>query len=80
MACEGAVEPDGAIAVRGSYAAPPGPDWGWRIVIRPAGKPALHIVMYNVTPGGQEALAVEATYAPTEPGHAGLATGAGSPS
>ena len=28
MACEGAVEDDGSIAVRGSYAAPPGPDWG----------------------------------------------------
>ena len=36
MACEGAVEPDWAIAVHGSYAAPPGPDWGWRIFIRPA--------------------------------------------
>ena len=36
MACEGAVEADGTIAVRGSYAAPPGPDWGWRIVLRPS--------------------------------------------
>ena len=77
MACEGAVEPDGALAVHGSYAAPPGPDWGWRIVVRPADEPALHIAMYNVTPGGQEALAVEATYAPAEPRQPGLASGAG---
>ena len=63
MACEGAVEPDGTIAVRGSYAAPPGPDWGWRIAIRPADGSELHVIMHNVTPDGQEALAVEAAYA-----------------
>ena len=61
MACEGAVEADGTVAVRGGYAAPPGPDWGWRIVVRPA-DPALHVVMRNVTPDGEEALAVEATF------------------
>ena len=68
MACEGAVDTDGAFDVRGSYAAPPGPDWGWRIVIRPADGPALHIVMYNVTPEGEEALAVEATFARADAG------------
>ena len=67
MACEGAVDTDGTIDVRGGYAAPPGPDWGWRIIVSPAGGTALHIVMYNVTPEGEEALAVEVTYAPTEP-------------
>ena len=68
MACEGAVDTDGTIDVRGSYAAPPGPDWGWRIVVRPADGPALHIVMYNVTPEGEEALAVEATFACADAG------------
>jgi hypothetical protein len=34
MACNGTTETDGWINVRGSYAMPPGPDWGWRIVIR----------------------------------------------
>ena len=68
MACEGAVDTDGTIDVRGSYAAPPGPDWGWRIVVRPADGPALHIVMYNVTPEGEEALAVEATFARADAG------------
>ena len=48
--------------MRGSYAAPPGPDWGWRIAIRPGDGSALAIVMHNVTPGGEEAVAVEATY------------------
>ena len=66
MACEGAVEPDGTVAVHGSYAAPPGPDWGWRIAIRPGDGSALQVVMHNVTPDGQEALAVEATYARTD--------------
>ena len=62
LACEGSVEPDGAIAVRGSYPVPPGPDWGWRIAIRPGDGSALGIVMHNVTPQGEEAVAVEATY------------------
>jgi Protein of unknown function (DUF1579) len=62
MACRGAVEPNGEISVRGSYAAPPGPDWGWRTVVTPAGQ-ALRVVMYNVTPEGREELAVEAEYA-----------------
>ena len=63
MACEGAVDDSGGIDVRGSYAAPPGPDWGWRIALGAAGGAELQLVMHNVTPDGQEALAVEATYA-----------------
>ena len=50
LACTGAVEESGDVDVRGSYAAPPGPDWGWRIVIRPADPAGLHVVMHNVTP------------------------------
>ena len=61
--CTGVVDESGDIDVRGSYAAPPGPDWGWRIVIRPSDPGALHVVMHNVTPAGEEALAVEATFA-----------------
>ena len=67
MACEGTVDEDGTIAVRGSYAAPPGPDWGWRIELRPASGSSLRVVMYNVTANGEEALAVEATYARADP-------------
>lgn len=61
MACRGPAEPGAALSLRGSYACPPGPDWGWRTVIT-LGDRILRIVMYNVTPEGQEALAVEAEY------------------
>lgn len=50
-----------ALAVRGTYAAPPGPDWGWRIEITP-GEESLRMVMFNVWPEGKEELAVEAVY------------------
>jgi hypothetical protein len=51
-------------SVRGTYAAPPGPDWGWRIDVTPDGD-KLRIEMHNVWPeeqGGKEELAVEAVY------------------
>jgi hypothetical protein len=62
MTCRGAAEPDGAIVVRGSYAALPGPDWGWRMVIGPGDGDTFRLVMYNISPDGQEDLAVEASY------------------
>jgi hypothetical protein len=50
------------LSVRGSYAAPPGPDWGWRIEITPDGR-TLRIVMFNIWPdGSREDLAAEASY------------------
>lgn len=61
MSCEGAINDVGVIDLRGSYEAPPGPDWGWRIVISSAGD-SLEMVMYNVTPEGAEELAVRANY------------------
>ncbi|MEX2177296.1 MAG: DUF1579 family protein [Gemmatimonadaceae bacterium] len=57
MACAGAAA-SGALTVRGSYAAPPGPDWGWRIDITP-GRDALRLVMHNVYPDGKEERAVD---------------------
>jgi Protein of unknown function (DUF1579) len=60
--CQGVIDQQGVIDLRGSYAAPPGPDWGWRIVITaPPGKD-LQIVMYNCSPEGVEELAVRADY------------------
>jgi hypothetical protein len=61
MACEGA-ETDGGIDVRGSYAAPPGPDWGWRIAITANASGSLAIVMHNISPEGREQPAVEGQY------------------
>lgn len=69
MLCRGEVEANGALVVRGSYAVEGSPDWGWRTVIEPDAA-ALRLVMYNVSPDGEEMLAVEATYtrqdAPTQ--------------
>lgn len=61
MICTGTVDADGTLNVRGSYAAPPGPDWGWRTRLGAAGD-RLSMVMFNITPDGQEELAVEAEY------------------
>ena len=66
MACTGPRPEGRAISVRGSYAAPPGPDWGWRIDLTPEENGTLRMVMFNIWPesqGGQEELAVDATYA-----------------
>ena len=64
MACQGPAGANGEISVLGSYAASPGPDWGWRIVIAPEAGRELRLVMFNVAPDGTEELAVEADYAP----------------
>ena len=64
MACSGPRPAGTTLSVRGTYAAPPGPDWGWRIDVAADGE-RLRIVMYNVWPqeqGGKEELAVEAVY------------------
>lgn len=62
MICRGATGTDGSIEVRGSYSVPDQPEWGWRIVVGPGEGGGLKIVMYNVTPDGEEFLAVEANY------------------
>ena len=64
MALAGRARADGALAVLGSYAAPEGPDWGWRIEVAPAPGRALRLTMHNLSPGGAEAPAVEAVYEP----------------
>ena len=40
------------------YPAPPGPDWGWRIVLAQRPDDTMVLQMLNVTPWGEEALAV----------------------
>jgi hypothetical protein len=64
MACSGLMPSGATFSVRGSYAAPPGPDWGWRIDVTPGGD-TLRVVMHNIWPreqGGRADLAVEAVY------------------
>jgi hypothetical protein len=60
MHCVGGAAGDGTLEVKGSYPAPPGPDWGWRTVITPSasGGEKLVITMYNIWPEGKEDFAV----------------------
>jgi hypothetical protein len=63
MSCEGGFSDEGGISLRGSYAAPPGPDWSWRIELHRIDGDRLQLQMFNVWPeGGKEEIAVEATY------------------
>ena len=58
MLCEGSAEPNG-VWVKGSYPAPPDPDWGWQITIESHTDSAFRMVMHNISPEGSEMLAVE---------------------
>ena len=62
MICEGSLESNGGFSVSGTYAAPPGPDWGWRITVNPQDADTLQLTMYNLSPDSQEYLAVDTIY------------------
>jgi hypothetical protein len=62
MTFRGDARPDGSMSALGSYPAPPGPDWGWRIILDRQTDTEIRIRMYNISPDAEEALAVEATY------------------
>ena len=61
FSCAGNAQ-ESSVRVLGSYAAPPDPDWGWRITVRSVSAAALQIVMHNISPAGQEDLAVQADF------------------
>ncbi len=61
MVCRGPAGPCDTLTVVGAFAAPPGPDWGWDIVLTPAAE-AFEIVMHVFTPEGKQGPAVEAWY------------------
>lgn len=58
MLCAGESASEHSVAVRGAYAAPPGPDWGWRITIAADSAEQFRLIMHNIMPDGVEALAV----------------------
>lgn len=62
MLCEGTKDQAGVVSLSGTYPAPPGPDWGWRIEIESPDGASLVLRMFNITPEGLEALAVLAQY------------------
>ena len=63
MSCVGFLTAEGAFSVKGAYPAPPGPDWGWQIVVTPeSGEETWSLTMYNITPEGEVFLAVEAVF------------------
>lgn len=63
MTLTGPASGDGNPSVTGNYPAPSGPEWGWRITLEHPSTNAFVMRMFNITPDGTEALAVEASYA-----------------
>jgi uncharacterized protein DUF1579 len=61
MLCDGTTDGKGKIDVKGFYSVPDHPDWGWRTVIEP-GSDTFKYTMYNVTPEGEETLAVDTEF------------------
>lgn len=59
MVSEGRRKNGAAISLKGYYAVPDHPDWGWRTVIETVDNDSFKITMYNVSPEGEESLAVE---------------------
>lgn len=59
MVSEGHMGHNGTISIKGFYAVPDHPDWGWKTIIEPEHTNSFKIIMYNVSPEGEEALAVE---------------------
>jgi hypothetical protein len=61
MLSDGNVAENGDISVKGYYKVEGHPDWGWRTDII-SGDEKLRLVMYNVSPEGEEELAVETDF------------------
>jgi Protein of unknown function (DUF1579) len=59
MVSEGRLGADDIISLKGFYTVPENPDWGWRTIIEPKSEDSFKILMFNVSPEGEETLAVE---------------------
>lgn len=63
MLCNGRQDSDGKVSLLGHYAVPDHPDWGWRTeIIHEPG--SFRYLMYNVSPDGDEEIAVETNFKP----------------
>lgn len=62
MAMSGPADTSSLLTVRGTYPAPPGPDWGWQIALTPDLEGHVRIVMHNLSPEGEAYPAVEGDY------------------
>jgi len=62
MSCLGTILAGSAISIKGSYAAPPGPDWGWKIEIAPMGD-SLRVMHTNIDPDEKAERAADGVYA-----------------
>jgi Protein of unknown function (DUF1579) len=58
MVSEGIAD-GGAISLKGFYAVPNHPDWGWRTVFKQREQNSFQVTMFNVSPDGDETPAVE---------------------
>ncbi|MCA9759089.1 MAG: DUF1579 family protein [Candidatus Eisenbacteria bacterium] len=65
MVCEKSAFEGGVVRLSGSYAAPPGPDWGWRIEIEVQSADTWMFRMFNLWPEGREDRAVAVEYSRT---------------
>lgn len=54
MHMTGAIDAQGVTGVNGHYSVPGNPDWGWRIDITPASASGWRMMMYNVSPEGEQ--------------------------
>jgi hypothetical protein len=61
MESKGTADENGNVNVMGYYSVPDHPDWGWRTEIVP-GENEFRFVMYNVSPEGEEEIAVEGDF------------------
>jgi hypothetical protein len=62
MVSKGNVLEGQKLDVLASYAAPPGPDWGWRTEIEKLSDAAWRVRMFNITPSGDEAFGFEMNF------------------
>lgn len=62
MISQGEEKNNGEVSVNGFYTVPDHPDWGWRTLIETENKDSFKITMFNISPEGEETLAVEANF------------------